>query len=414
MKAEITRNALDRVPISLIIDDSTLLVNLNYFWMRDRNVVDGQNRRWEDVPVVIPESFTRTFGEWCLEHGVRGKFSVVPFPAALGRVDEQLPLFTRAQHESWLDMCREIIMPAFDITPEMLTHTVVVDPKTLKPVSSGLWEQYDWVSLPDDDEAPIIDYITRACDILNQVGLTPTGVTSPGYFGGKTLSFYAHCLGQALRKTTKQATPFFFTRSSIRGYVDAPVWHIDREQGTAVGEIISCTDDWTGNWTGYGDVDADRYITQDLQGGRLPEVIETGSPAVMCSHWQGFYGLHDSDQRGFNTLKTVVSRLKEYDPDGEQTIWRKCSEIADYACCREMADLKVREQSVELNLPVGCQDFTLKLSDADIKRVKVDGKTLKSVETRKQFTTGTWYRPHHETVLIAFNTSSGSLRVDVN
>ena len=61
MQAEITRYALDRVPLSLIIDDSTLLVNLNYFFMRDRNLVDGQQRRWEDVPVVHPESFTREF-----------------------------------------------------------------------------------------------------------------------------------------------------------------------------------------------------------------------------------------------------------------------------------------------------------------------------------------------------------------
>jgi len=71
MNVQITRHALDRVPLSLLIDDSTLLVNLSYFWMRDRNAVDGENRRWEDVPVVIPESFTRTFAEWCLSWSAR-------------------------------------------------------------------------------------------------------------------------------------------------------------------------------------------------------------------------------------------------------------------------------------------------------------------------------------------------------
>ena len=80
--------------------------------------MDGENRRWEDLPVVIPGAFTREFAEWCIAHEVRGKFSVVPCLAGLGRVDEQLPLFTRAQHESWLKMCRETIMPSFDITPE--------------------------------------------------------------------------------------------------------------------------------------------------------------------------------------------------------------------------------------------------------------------------------------------------------
>ena len=67
MNVEITRYALDQVPLSIIFDDSTLLINLNYFWMRNRNLVDGENRRWQDVPVVHPESFTRQFAEWYLE-----------------------------------------------------------------------------------------------------------------------------------------------------------------------------------------------------------------------------------------------------------------------------------------------------------------------------------------------------------
>ena len=100
MTVEMCRHALDRAPLSLIIDDSTVLLNVNYFWMRDRNPVDGENRRWEDVPVVHPEAFTREFAEWCGEQGVRGKFSVIPCPAALGRIDQPLPLFGSAQRQS--------------------------------------------------------------------------------------------------------------------------------------------------------------------------------------------------------------------------------------------------------------------------------------------------------------------------
>ena len=97
--AEIVRHALDRVPLSIILDDSTVLVNLNYFFLRDRTtaraMAEDRHRRWEDLPVVHPTSFTREFAEWCLASGVRGKFSVVPCPAALGRIDEGLPLFSR-------------------------------------------------------------------------------------------------------------------------------------------------------------------------------------------------------------------------------------------------------------------------------------------------------------------------------
>ena len=401
MQVEIARHALDRVPLSIIFDDSTVLVNLNYFFMRDRNLVDGENRRWQDVPVVHPESFVREFAEWCLEHGVRGKFSVVPCPAALGRIDEGLPLFSKAQQESWLQMCREVITPAYDITPEMITHTVVVDPKTCKPLESGIWEQYDWNNLPVDQEELVIDYITTACQILENVGLTPEGVTSPGGFGNP-LDFYAKVVGIAAREVTGNPTPYFFKRVSGDGPVETPVWYADRETGTAVGEIIASTGDWTGSWTGYGEVNVDKYITADLAGGRLPAVIDAGDPAVLISHWQGFYGLHNDDRRGFNAFKTVVRRLKERDPDGERTQWRTCSEITNYACAREMAEIMVEENKIRLDLPVRVPDLTLRLTGVDVRGVSVDGENLARAGSRAAFKSNTFFTENNVT-FVAFN-----------
>jgi len=402
VQVEIARHALDRVPLSLILDDSTLLVNLNYFWMRDRNPVDDQNRRWEDVPVVHPESFTREFAEWCLENGVRGKFSVVPCPAALGRIDEGLPLFSKAQQESWLRMCREVITPAFDITPEMITHTVVVDPKTCQSLESGIWEQYEWATLPVDQEELVTEYIATACRVLDNVGLTPEGVTSPGGFGGRTLEFYAKVVGLAVREVTGNLTPYFFQRVRSKGPVDTPVWHVDREASTAVGEIIAATGDSTGSWTGYGEVSVDKYITADLQDGRLPAVINAGDPAVLCSHWQGMYGLHNDDRRGFNTFKAVVRRLKERDPQGERTQWRKCSEIANYACARAMAELNVEGYTIYLDLPVRVSEFTLRLTGVDVRGISVDGKPLSQASTRGGFRSGTFFK-EGETTFVSFN-----------
>jgi len=402
MHVEITRHALDRVPLSLIIDDSTLLVNLNYFFMRDRNLADGQNRRWEDVPVVHPESFTREFAEWCLEHGVRGKFSVVPCPAALGRIDHGLPIFSRAQQESWLQMCRQVITPAFDITPEMITHTFVVDPNTCQPLASRIWEQYDWAALPLDQEEHLVTYIATACQILHNVGLTPEGVTSPGGFGGRTLDFYAKVAGEGVRQVTGNATPYFFNRVTLEGPVDVPVWYAEREAGTAVGEIIASAHDWTGSWTGYGEVNVDRYITADLQGGRLPAVIDAGDPAVLVSHWQGFYGLHNDDRRGFNAFKTVVRRLKERDPLGEYTQWRKCSQITNYACAREMTKIQVEGQTVQLDAPVQVPDLTLKLDTTQVQAISVDGKPLTRAANRAAFQSGTFFT-ENEATLIAFD-----------
>jgi hypothetical protein len=412
MQVEIARHALDRVPLSLIIDDSTVLINLNYFFMRDRNLADGQNRRWEDVPVVHPESFTRQFAEFCLEQGVRGKFSVVPCPAALGRIDQGLPLFSRAQQESWLQMCRELILPAFDITPEMLTHTLVADLDTLQPLESRIWEQYEWAALPEDQEEWVVQYIARACQILENAGLTPQGVTSPGGFGGKTLEFYARAAGQAVRQVTGNPAPYFFQRIFMDRPLETPVWYADREKGQAVGEIIAGTGDWTGNWTGYGEVSVDKYITADLQGGRLPALLEAGEPAILCSHWQGFYGMHGDDLRGFNTLKALVRRLKERDPRGERTRWRKCSQIASYACARQLARVEVEGRSIRLDLPVRVPEFTLRLTGAEVRGVTAEGRPLARAASRAAFASGTFFT-EGETTFLAFDPAQRQVRVEV-
>ena len=411
MQVEIARYALDRVPLSIIIDDSTVLVNLNYFFIRDRNPVDGKNRRWEDIPVAHPESFTREFAEWCLENGVRGKFSVVPCPGAVGRIDEGLPLFSKEQQESWLQMCRDVIVPAFDITPEMMTHTFVVDLETFKPLESRIWEQGAWCTLPIDQEELVFNYIATACRILDNVGLTPEGVTSPGGFGGRTLEFYAKMAGLAVREVTGNPTPYFFKRVTEQG--ETPVWYADRDAGTAVGEIIATTGDWTGSWTGYDEANVDKYITSDLQGGCLPARINAGNPAILCSHWQGFYGMHNDDRRGFNTLKTVVRRLKELDPKGEKTRWRKCSEITNYACAREMAQVEVVGNTIKLDLPVLVPELTLRLRDVEARGISVDNTPLAHVSDRAAFENGT-FMTEGDGALVAFKPAKRQTIVNIH
>ncbi len=403
MKAAFVKNPLNKVPLSLIIDDSAPLVNVNYFWLRDRIAQTGQYQRWEDVPVVTPEFFTREFAEWCAENGVKGKFSVIPCPAAIGRIDEGFPLFTREQLSSWLTMCREVIAPNFDITPEMLTHSFVVDLKTLKPLESRIWEQFEWQQL--DDLELTVEYIKLACKILDNVGLPPEGVTSPGGFGWKSMELYSKAAGIAVREVTGNKTPYFFKRVETQNTnIEVPVWHIDRENGTAVGEIIACTGDYTGSWTGYGEVNADYYITEDLNGGRLPEVIDAGSPCVLCSHWQGFYGMHDQDRRGFETLKTVVNRLKQRDPHNEKTCWRKVSEITNYACALALAEMKVEDNSIAFDFPVIAPEITVSIEYNKPARISVDGKPLKEVYAQKDLAENTYYQKDG-VILAAFTPS---------
>ena len=82
-------NPAMKVPVSFIIDDSTCLVNLNRFAMPQFDeAFGGKNktyaRDWRSWPVEIPDSFVRKFGIWCAEHGVKGKYSIVPTLPASG------------------------------------------------------------------------------------------------------------------------------------------------------------------------------------------------------------------------------------------------------------------------------------------------------------------------------------------
>jgi hypothetical protein len=211
---------------------------------------------------------------------------------------------------------------------------------------------------------------------------------------------------------TGNPTPYFFKRVSSDEPVETPVWYPDRKAGTAMGEVIAATGDRTGSWTGYGEVDADYYITGDLQGGRLPAVIDAGDPAVLISHWQGFYGLHDNDRRGFRAFQTVVRRLKERDPRGAYTQWRKCSEITTYSCAKEMAEYTVEGNSISLDLPVQVPEFTLRLTGETVQGVRVDGRPLIQAQSRSAFQNETFYR-EGEVTFVAFTPGKREVCVKV-
>lgn len=219
--------------------------------------------------------------------------------------------------------------------------------------------------------------------------------------------------GQALRQVTGDPHPYVFQRIWTDKPVDTPVWYADRERGQAVGEIIASTGDWTGSWTGYGEVNADKYLTADLQGGRLSQLIDAGDPAILCSHWQGFYGLHNEDRQGYEAFKTVVRRLKERDPQGERTRWRKCSEISTYACAKEMAQVSVEGGTLSLDLPVQAPEFTLRLTGTAVREVKVDGRPLVRAANHAAFASNTFLAEGEDT-LLAFDPAQRSVRVEVS
>lgn len=355
-----------RVPVSFIIDDSTCLVNLNRFAIPQFAEAWGYQRYhqdWRSMPVEIPDSFVRKFGEWCAEQGVKGKYSVVPYPACVGRLDRLLPGWTSKELEASIELVRKLMVPHWDIHPEMVTHTRVIDLKTGHPypeVNPRYMENWRWTEGKSVDE--IAAYIAYALRILRNIGLPCEGITTPGGFGYGALAQLAQATFQACRDVYGTEIPHYFRNVISEGEASvAPrVEYARNITGTdpeCVVSIIGCTGDWTGNWDATQKPEPDRYITPDLQRGRLVEVIERGEPAVLVSHWTGIY--YNGQELGFQAFQEVVRRLRER--YGWRIQWMKLSEIARYWAAKELTTIEVDGVRVRFHAPYACPQFTFRV-----------------------------------------------------
>ncbi len=323
-------NPANRVPLSFIIDDSTCLANLAHFCIPQFAEVypERYKQDWRKLPREIPDAFVRKFGEWCQEKGIKGKYSIVPNPACVGWVDRDLPGWSHRQLQNSVDLVRELMTPNWDIHPEMVTHTWVINTKTGRPYperTSDQMENWGWSVGRSADE--LANYLAYALRILKNAGLPCEGVTTPGGFGSRALPELAQATLESCRDVFQAEIPHYFRHLFVDDRSVAPrveyAADLDGDNPRCVVSIIGCTGDWFGGWDGLTPGSADRFITSDLQAGRLPEVIGRGEPAVLVCHWPGIY--YNGEELGFNIFKRVVQRVGErYD----NVQWMKLSEIA--------------------------------------------------------------------------------------
>ena len=205
----------NRVPLSFIIDDSTCLVNMGHFctpqfaaaWP-DR---EEYKKSWREWPREIPDRFVRDFGEWCSEKGVRGKYSIVPNPACVGWLDRELPGWSRKELQASLQLVREVMLPNWDIHPEMITHTRVIDLKTGRPLqainSSTMENSYPQGKKSVDELA---SYLAYALKILKHCELPCEGVTTPGGFGNQVKPELSLAVDEAVRDVFGVSLPHYF------------------------------------------------------------------------------------------------------------------------------------------------------------------------------------------------------------
>jgi hypothetical protein len=408
-------NPRNRVPVSLIIDDSTCLVNMAHFGIPQFGEVfpDQYKQDWRMLPREIPDSFVREFGEWSLEYGVKGKYSVVPYPACTGWVNRFIPGWTERELKDSLALIRSTITPNWDIHPEMISHTRVIDIKTGRPfeqATPAFMENWEWSQNKSVDE--LAAYQAYALQILRDAGLVCEGITTPGGYGSGNRENLALSTLQSVRDVHGVDIAHYFRDlftdkdQSVAPRVQYPS-NLDGPNAQCVVSIIGCTGDWFGGWDGLVPGDVDKFITEDLQRGRMVDVIESGEPAIMVCHWPGIY--FNGDKIGFNILKQIVTRLnRKYD----HLTWMKLSDIARYWAAKELTSITVNENSIKLKAPFAAPDFTLKISTAVSNIALRNGLPLKRVSCPNDLKTNTLFTDNTGT-LVCFDLKKGDAEVVV-
>ena len=415
-------NPRNRVPVGLIIDDSTCLVNLNRFAMPqfDTAFVGGAQvykRDWREWPVEIPDSFVRKFGEWCAGQGVKGKYSIVPYPACVGRLDRMLPGWTQKELSDSIKLVRELMVPNWDIHPEMVTHTRVIDTKTGHPYpdhSLKFMENWEWTTGRSADE--IGSYLAYALQILKNVDLPCEGVTTPGGFGGKALPQLAQATLQSVRDVYGAEIPHYFRHLYDKGEQSvAPRVENVVGLGTAdprcVVSIVGCAGDWTGGWDNTPPGGVDKFITEDLQSGRMVEVIQRGEPALMLAHWTGIYW--NGQELGFKVFQEVVRRLHAR---FDNLVWMKLSEISRYWAAKELTSIERNGGTMKFSAPFACPDFTLRIAFRSQTppqfRMGAETKSLEEVSAPLKLKPGSWCRDGDST-LVCFALPKGLSQLEL-
>jgi hypothetical protein len=357
------------VPASLIVDDPAPCINPFYYY---RLQVDREGAERHEPR--IPLDFLEQFADVCQAHGMRGKFSVLPYPAGLGSILDGWEGCDRAELAAWLELARTRIAPHFDITPEILTHTLALDLTTGALLPQP---EHDWMAGRTLDQ--LREYMGAALAILKEAGFQPSGITQPVAFAGSRAEYAAATL-DAIRAIGGPPVTFYF----IDGYFDGPpvpdheVVLLDRERGAAVVGILAYCNDYfwpTQHITNQrAEQVVDGLISADGRTGRLAELAGARAWLTLVCHWQTLYS--DGSRAGLQALDQAAARLER--AHGSRLLWLTLSEIARYRAASEACKIGVRavgsEWLIELDSAFDCPDFTISIPlNVPIERVELAG-----------------------------------------
>lgn len=311
------------VPIALIVDDAAP-VNLMYWAHRDHKHVH-----------LIPNAFLRDFAGVCDRCGAAGKFSVLPMPAGLGRVDVGLNHVPARHLRGFLDIVRKRIAPRFDITVELLTHQEAYDLARKRYLH--LFED-KWVSNASVGE--MTDYIALAHRILRSAGIPTNGVTSPWATGRDNENRYAEAIARAELRVHRRKFAWYFLHCLGSAEPRWPwvTWQ-DKAAGLVTVTVPANTHDafWQTQYAASARAarrtaaaGVDGLLSRDGRRGRVRELFDRGFPITILTHWQSLFS--NGRGAGLAGLGKLFGRIQR--SFGADVRWTRCSRLARQALRR--------------------------------------------------------------------------------
>src|SRR6516162_3643219 len=307
--------ASGKIPFSLIIDDGSPVDPLFY-------EIPGY-----ETPFLVPRAFTQRVADTFDKYDLRGKLTLIPMPSCLGRLDQSLKRVPAEHLQDFLQVVRERIQPRFDITPEFLTHLRAYDLK--KGQYQHIFEDV-WITGAPPEE--VVEYFVLAFTILKNVGLNAPGITSPWVSGIDVETKYAKALSDAQWQVFNRKFTWYFLYGTDWGEPrHCTVEYQNAERGQSVVSVPANFPDlfWSmekppGERAQLIKNNIDKVLSADGRTGRIRQLIDSGHPVILLTHWQSLYT--QGTGLGVEGLSALAERIQKV--FGNNFEWVSITEMA--------------------------------------------------------------------------------------
>jgi len=325
----------EKIPIVFMIDDPP--INTSYLMRKQMEdagtLVEGTGffertylSHWRDMEksTIIPNAFLKKVADWLVKEGIKGKTSLLPCPGGFGYLDGPVKNFSEEQRKELINIFRKDFSKNFDITPEILTHTMGMDLKTGQLTNMP---EYKYVATLNEEQ--LTDYFVKALQVLKNVGIVAPGITQCNSYNGD-FGLYSRAVLAAEKRVNNISRTFYFNDAEAdKKKVDSKVM-INDGKNSVVSVVSAIRADEPFWYALYGEGDpqqlADYFISADGKSGRFVDLLSTNSPIVFHAHGQTLYS--NGAEIGFKSLQEVIKRTKKY--LGDKVVWMKVSEFAEW------------------------------------------------------------------------------------